>query len=197
MKYTSIYVLIDPRNNKVRYVGKSNNIKQRYMAHINKARKQNLHKYNWINLLKRLNLKPKLKIIEIVPISKWKSRERYWIKYYRNNRNKAYKLLNYDDGGNGLTFGNQTSFKKGNKVWLGKKHTEESKKKISLNNGRKGKPAVNRRKVIQRTLSGKKIKIYDCIQHAAIKTNSKSSKIISCCKNKRKTHNNFIWEYYK
>jgi len=58
MKTTNIYVLIDPETNQIRYVGKANNVSERYRAHLNKARKHQIHKKNWIESLKRKKLKP-------------------------------------------------------------------------------------------------------------------------------------------
>lgn len=194
METTNIYVLIDPRTNMVRYVGKANNVIQRYRAHLNRARKHQIHKKNWIEGLKREGLKPIIEVIDIVPIDDWVFWETYWISQIRT---WGFDLINYTNGGDGCTFANQTSFKKGHKVWLGKKHTEETKKKIGENNWLKGKISDKRKKVIQKTLYGEVIKIWDSILEAEKMTNSKSPKIVLCCQGKRKTHNNFIWEYYK
>ena len=100
-------------------------------------------------------------------------------------------------GGDGCTFGNKTSFIKGHKSWLGKKHTDETKNKISENNWQKGKPSTNRCKVNQYSLNGELIKTWDSILEAEKNTGSSSSKIVSCCKGKRKKHNNFKWKYYE
>lgn len=114
MKFTYIYVLKDPRTNEVRYVGKTNNIKERYKAHLNKARDIGTHKRNWINLLRRKKLRPIFEIINRVPIDEWRYWERYYINYYSS---KGCELVNYTIGGDGLSFGNQTSFKKGYIPW--------------------------------------------------------------------------------
>jgi hypothetical protein len=193
METTNIYVLIDPITNIVRYVGKANNVTQRYRAHLNRARKHQIHKKNWIEQLKREGLKPIIEVIDVVPIDDWVFWETYWISQMRT---WGFDLINYTNGGDGCTFGNQTSFKKGHKVWLGKKHTEETKKKIGENNWLKGKISDKRKKVIQKTLDGDIIKIWDSILEAEKSTNSRSSKIVLCCQGERKTHNKFIWEYY-
>ena len=193
MQITNIYTLTDPVTGEIRYVGKANNIRQRYKAHLNKARKHQIHKKNWIELLKRKGLKPIIDVIDIVPINEWIFWETYWISQIRA---WGFKLINYTNGGDGTTFGNQTSFKKGDKSWLGKSHSEESKKLIGENNAFKGKPSINRRKVVQKDLNGNIIKIWDSILEAEINTNSSSSKIVCCCKGKRKTHNKYKWEYY-
>ena len=110
METTNIYVLIDPETNKVRYVGKANNVKQRYNAHLNKAREHQTHKKNWINSLRGKKLKPIIEIIDIVPISEWVFWESYWISQFKT---WGFDLVNHTYGGNGSTFGNITSFKNG------------------------------------------------------------------------------------
>jgi hypothetical protein len=65
---TNIYTLTDPRTNEIRYVGKANDVSQRYKAHLNRARKHQIHKSNWIKQLKKEGLKPIIDVIDIVPI---------------------------------------------------------------------------------------------------------------------------------
>lgn len=192
METTNIYVLIDPITNMIRYVGKANNVTQRYTAHLNRARKHQVHKKNWIENLKKQGLKPIIEIIDIVPIDEWVFWETYWISQMKT---WGFDLINYTNGGDGCTFGNQTSFKKGHQLWLGKKHSEESKKKIGENNFFNGKPAFNRKAVIQLSLNDDFIKEWGYIELAAIETNSSKTKIVAVCKGKRKTHNNFKWKY--
>ncbi len=110
METTNIYILIDPRTNQVRYVGKANNISQRYRAHLNRARKHQIHKKNWIASLKKEGLKPIIEIVDVVPIDNWIYWETYWISQFKA---WGFDLINYTNGGDGCTFGNQTSFKKG------------------------------------------------------------------------------------
>lgn len=91
----------------VRYVGKSNNPKRRLTYHLNKIKDLGTHKRNWIN---SLNFKPILEIIKEVPKNDWQKYEKYYIEYYISI---GCNLVNWGDGGEGLTYGNQTSFKKG------------------------------------------------------------------------------------
>lgn len=114
METTNIYVLIDPETQQVRYVGKANDVSQRYKAHLNRARKHQTHKLNWINSLKKKGLKPILEVIDIVPVEEWIFWEIYWIAQMRV---WGFDLVNYTKGGDGCTFANQTSFKKGDKPW--------------------------------------------------------------------------------
>jgi hypothetical protein len=114
MNYTYIYALSDPRTNEIRYVGKANNPKRRYYAHMRIDKTASNHKVNWVQSLLNIGLKPELIVLEKVSISEWKAKERFYINKYR----KKYKLTNYKDGGEGLGFrGNQTSFKKGLTPW--------------------------------------------------------------------------------
>lgn len=110
METTNIYTLTDPRTNEIRYVGKANNISQRYQAHLNRARDHQTHKRNWVNSLRKLGLKPIIDVIDIVPIEDWVFWETYWINQIKS---WGFKLTNNTDGGDGCTFGNKTSFKKG------------------------------------------------------------------------------------
>jgi len=113
MKTTNIYVLIDPRTGYVRYVGKANDVSQRYKAHLNRARKHQIHKSNWVELLKKEGLKPTIQVIDVVPIDEWVFWEMYWISQMKS---WGFDLINYTMGGDGCTFGNQNSFKKGDKA---------------------------------------------------------------------------------
>jgi len=111
MKTTYIYTLTDPTNNMIRYVGKTNNPKQRYSAHLNGARKHQAHKKNWIEKLKKEGLKPIFEIVDEVLIEDWVFWEKWWISLIKS---WGYSLVNYTSGGDGCSFANQTSFKKGN-----------------------------------------------------------------------------------
>ena len=191
METTNIYILIDPETLQVRYVGKANNISQRYKAHLNRARKHQIHKLNWISSLKAKRLKPIIEVIDVVPIENWIFWETYWISQFKT---WGFDLINYTQGGDGATFANQTSFKKGHIPHnLGKSFSQESKNKISKSLlGIKNKPFCP---VIQMDLEGNFIEEFESITDASIKTNSSISKICSVCKGNRKTTNNFKWRY--
>jgi group I intron endonuclease len=151
MNTTFIYVLIDPDTNFVRYVGKSNNPKRRYYKHCSKSKKKT-HKVNWINKLLNENKKPILEVIDEVLVEDWSFWESYWICQFKT---WGFKLINNTNGGDGCTFANKTSFKKGNVSWnkgksmseeakehlrqcnLGKKHSNKTKEKMSETRGGK------------------------------------------------------------
>lgn len=82
MKTTFIYILIDPRSNQIRYVGKSNNPRKRLSAHL--YDRGRTYKANWVQLLVKENFKPILEIIDEVPISEWEFWEQHYISLYRS-----------------------------------------------------------------------------------------------------------------
>lgn len=110
MLKTFIYILKCPVTQEIRYVGKTNNPEERLKNHLNSSRDKNTYKRNWLNKLKELKLKPIFEIIDEVPITEWHYWEKFYIKKYID---AGCILVNCTDGGDGLTFGNQTSFKKG------------------------------------------------------------------------------------
>lgn len=114
MKYTYIYILTDPLTNQIKYVGKANDPKERYKNHKNRCRDKNTHKRNWMNKLRLKSLYPEIEIIDKVLASEWHYWEKFWIAYYKF---LGCNLVNHTSGGDGLTFGNQTSFKKGQVPW--------------------------------------------------------------------------------
>lgn len=84
---TYIYGLIDPRNQQLRYVGKTVLAPARRLAnHIWQARnsKHKRHVLAWIASLDAENLTPELVEIEKVdPFGDWEEAEQFWISYFR------------------------------------------------------------------------------------------------------------------
>src|ERR1035437_1716286 len=108
---TFIYGLIDPISNQLRYIGKTNNMVARYRSHLSTHKsRSNIHKINWVLKLKRLGCKPEIEIIDIVNTGEWRYWEIFWVAYYKWI---GCDLLNYTIGGDGLSFGNNNSFKPG------------------------------------------------------------------------------------
>ena len=80
-----IYKLIDPRDNKIRYIGQTTkDLNKRFRGHMNDSllQKKDFKKCKWIRKLVRLGLLPIIELIEEVDISILDDREEYWIKYY-------------------------------------------------------------------------------------------------------------------
>lgn len=74
-----------PHLSLVRYVGKTSDLKGRYKDHISNTKNGgNIYKTSWVNKLKRKGQKPLLVILEITSEDKWRERETYWIKYFRD-----------------------------------------------------------------------------------------------------------------
>jgi hypothetical protein len=165
METTNIYVLIDPRTGHVRYVGKANNITQRYKAHLNRARDHQTHKRNWINSLRNEELKPILWVIDVVPIDEWVFWEKYWISQMKL---WGFDLVNNTLGGDGCTFGNNTSFKKGN----------------------------NAKSVIGYNKEGVIVYEFNSAEDASRELKTHRSVIPKCCLGNCKTVKNIAWFYH-
>lgn len=169
MKDIIIYTLIDPRNNQVRYIGKSNNPKQRLANHINRSKSCfNSPIHCWIRKLLSLNLKPILFIQEICNENNWQEREIYWIQYYRE---KYENITNVSDGGISPL-----------------KNKEYQKEVISKKTFKE---------VHQYDLSGKYIASHKNSNQAAKSLNIKRHGIQTCLKQKGFSSGGFFWSYKK
>lgn len=94
---TKIYTLVDPRTNKIRYVGQTKqNLKTRLNGHITDGRtfKYNIPKCEWISELENEGLLPLIVEIECVKNKDANEREKYWISKYRETED----LLNLTIG---------------------------------------------------------------------------------------------------
>lgn len=88
-----IYVLVDPRTNKIRYIGQTKRPQARLTQH-NSSTKTGVDfspRVVWIQRLHTLNLSPLMDIIEITTNDLADEREQFWIRYLHG---KGYKLLN-------------------------------------------------------------------------------------------------------
>lgn len=94
---TYIYALHDPRNNDVRYIGKSNWPLARLKAHVKNA--GHSHHANWIRQLVSIGLTPVLSIIENPKLEDWEKVEIFWIHYCRTVL--GCDLVNAAEGGKG------------------------------------------------------------------------------------------------
>jgi hypothetical protein len=79
VKTTYIYGLIDPRDNQVKYVGKSNNPKTRLLSHRRWWFDRHNPKGQWIKELKEHGLNPSCTILAEVPMPEWETHEQLWI----------------------------------------------------------------------------------------------------------------------
>ena len=86
--------------------------------------------------------------------------------------------------------------------FYGKKHTQESIKKIIKNNGMKGQPSPRRKKILQYTIDDKFVKEWNYVLEAENFYNNKHNKkykglISSCCNNKIKLAYGYKWKFKK
>lgn len=95
MKLTSIYALIDPRNNECRYVGKTVDLKARFNRHCNLDLNNKTHSACWIRSIKPL--RPKLVVLEEAK-EDWVEAEMFWIAYMKS---LGARLTNISHGGEG------------------------------------------------------------------------------------------------
>jgi group I intron endonuclease len=152
-----IYGLIDPTTNQIRYIGKSLNPKSRLRRHIADRNLYDSHKDRWLRKLIESNIRPELIIIDKVLENEWQFWEVHYINYFK------FIGCFLTNGTNG---GDQPPSTKG------RRHTEDSKKKMSdtkkskpipwLNNGkeRTEKHKSNLSKSLKGRLSEKKGKNY-------------------------------------
>lgn len=94
----TIYKLIDPQNDSVKYIGQTHNsLKRRLSDHLSDARRgMKNHRCNWIRKLLSEGIFPSVEVIEIVNWDSGNERERHWIAQYGRKN-----LVNGTDGGEG------------------------------------------------------------------------------------------------
>jgi len=133
-----IYTLSHPITNEIRYVGKTVNLKNRYKQHL--YDKITSHKANWVQSLRKDNLKPILAVIEECTKDNWEEREIYWISQYDN-------LTNHRKGGQGnsdyVQITSEETRKKLSEAHKGRKLSAEQKQKIKQNSKPKRKVLIN------------------------------------------------------
>lgn len=96
-----IYGLVDPRDDTVRYVGKTIDLENRFLQHLREH--GSTRKCKWINKLLKLGLKPDLIILEKIENNfenKWDKFESKWIGYYKKLNGELF--CNHTDGGDGV-----------------------------------------------------------------------------------------------
>ncbi|MBU8540834.1 NUMOD3 domain-containing DNA-binding protein [Falsiroseomonas tokyonensis] len=101
MKITRIYVLTDPRDGAVRYVGKTiKTLSARLSGHVSLAlvRKAKTHTANWIRALNAEGLRPKIAEVDRCCCAGWADLECAWIARYRA---EGANLTNTTAGGAG------------------------------------------------------------------------------------------------
>ena len=90
----SIYTLSDPRDGRVRYVGKAINVESRLNAHCKDEGK--VRKARWIQSLAKLGLKPTIEVVEEISECGWQECEMFWIEQFKH---WGFDLTNMTKGG--------------------------------------------------------------------------------------------------
>jgi hypothetical protein len=80
------------------------------------------------------------------------------------------------------------AIKRNSEKFKGFKHSEETKKKLS---------ELRSKKIIQKTLDGEFIKIWDSAKQAQIELGLHKGNISKCCNGQYKKASGYKWEYYK
>jgi group I intron endonuclease len=203
-----IYSLSD--GSKIRYVGKTNNLKKRFIGHLTDAKRSRDKSYRskWINSLLNENRKPTLDILDIVPDEDWEFWEKYWISQIKT---WGFSLVNLTEGG-----GNPPSF-------LGKTHSCEYKlrRKIdmsgnlnpskmgiseewrkNISKSLKNKPLSEQhkkslgKKILQLSLNNDIIAMWPTISEASRNLNISLNGIAMCVRGERKKSGGYKWKIY-
>jgi hypothetical protein len=120
-----IYTLKERGVDKIRYIGKTNNIKRRLREHLIESVKLNKsHKHKWINSVLENSGEIEINIIEVVDYDNWEEKEVYWI-----NKIGISNLTNYIIGGGGgrpvvdyISYNNAKKWILDNKKYIDRKY---------------------------------------------------------------------------
>ena len=224
VKYT-IYRLIDPITNEIRYIGLTfNDLNQRLKSHCSEKSKS--HKSNWIQSLRKQGLKPIIESIEdnILSYEEVCDREIYWIEKYKSD---GHTLTNMASGGNkNKKMSDETRKKMSDsaknrnfklvlsdetKILISDKakkrfESEYEREKLRISNKRYEDSKTEEQKlndiltqevksVLQYDKDMNFISEYISIRDAERKTSINRSNISKCCKNKVRSAGGFIWKY--
>jgi hypothetical protein len=127
METVYIYTLSDPRDNLIKYVGKTVNPRVRKSSHCTRSVKTICG--NWIKNLKRAGLLPVFEILDETNNEDWVLMEKYWISQIKA---WGFNLKNMTSGGE------STDPQLSSKIHKGKVVSKETREKISVSlQGRK------------------------------------------------------------
>lgn len=99
METTFIYALCEPHSRTVRYIGKANDPKHRFLEHLWYSVKFQSHLGCWLRSLLSQGEKPNLVILREIPDSHWQISEE---RYIRLAKGLGMSLVNGTEGGEGL-----------------------------------------------------------------------------------------------
>ncbi len=180
-----IYILRDPENLKIRYVGQTiKTLEYRLNEHIQDSKRHKYHNANWIKSILKRNLKPLIELLEECELDKLNEREIYYIAFLSIDNN----LNNIQKGGREGSF---------------IKHDEKAKRKISefMRTYKKSQEHIDKmtlalsKPVHQYDLEGNFIKTF-VLQKEFEEIGILKDTITSACR-REGTSNGYNWRYYK
>jgi hypothetical protein len=188
LNQSGIYKIINKTNNKI-YIGSSKNIRKRWKGHrtlLNKEKHYNEHllaaykKYGKENFI--------WEVVEFIDVDKLQEREQYWINFFESSdREKGYNLCPAAYSNLGLKHTDE-SRRNMSLAHLGHKHTPESRKKISES---------QYKTVYQFDLKGNFIQKFNSILEAEKKTGIERQLISGCCRKITKSAKGYFWSFEK
>ena len=169
-----IYALIDPIDNRIRYIGKTNNIKERLKRHIKNCKKHGFWtpKNQWIKSLLDNNLTPQIQTL--LETTK-EEVNNYEIEYIKKYRELITDLTNDTDGGDGYD-------------WTGRKHEEESVKRMKYNH-------PFRKIILQFDMSNNFIQKFDSARDVDNITEFNRRSVVRCCKKEIATFKGYFFRF--
>lgn len=132
---TFIYVLKDPRTEEIRYVGKADKPENRLQHHI-KGSTPRTHKECWLFSLRQSGLRPVLEVLDEVPTTQWKFWEREYIRVFRALGFRLTNLSDGGDGQEGYHHTEETKKKISDKNRGRKDSIETKKRKSAASKRR-------------------------------------------------------------
>jgi hypothetical protein len=154
-----IYGLIDPFTFKVRYIGKTINLKQRFDRQMNE--RSNTHRCHWIQSLRRKGKKPTQVVLqELNDDEDWQAAEIKWISI---SKKYGWPLVNGTGGGDGVINLSAESRAKITAAWKGRKHRPDTLLKLSESSRGRIKPEISK-DILSRKMKGREIKWVDKLQ---------------------------------
>jgi group I intron endonuclease len=228
MKQCYIYTLSHPLTSEIVYIGKTTtSLSHRLSTHIVDSRRHNRKICTWIKKLTKQGLIPLIEEIDTCSEECSSEMERFYIQMFKSWN---FMLKNHTEGGEGLSGFSHSQetrdlksqqVKGENNPFYGKKHTNETKMRISnanknrrmsnefsekrreymknnpLSRETRSKIAeANKIPIVQLDMDLNYITTYKSTADACISVSGASdSHICSCCKSKRKSHKGFKWMY--
>ena len=156
-----IYGLIDPFTFKVRYIGKTINLKQRFDRQMNE--RSNTHRCHWIQSLRKKGKKPTQVVLQQLNDDEdWQSAEIKWIAIAKKY---GWDLVNGTDGGDGVLNVSGEGRARMLATWKGRKHKPETLIKLSASSKGRVKPE-KAKDIVSQKMKGRKIGWADKLQVA-------------------------------